>query len=210
VTYCICIGRGRQQGRRRLHMRRTATLCSLPLLLLGLFRPLGAVTAPPAGRSSPSAVVGTEQQPAIQTYCIACQAAVTAMGSDGCQAACGLLPPSTAPAKDICTWVVGFVSMCADIQDWIKAGDNASSICTHLGFCGSGCQCGVCTAATGGPDGRCLGFPNDCGHNNSGSQQRPSSPGASPWPSFNRSGVSVCLDGQCGDAHSVGCCLTCF
>jgi hypothetical protein len=149
-----------------------------------------------------TAVEGAE----VQTYCVACTAVVQALGANGCKTACSVLPD---PASQICTWMVDYLSMCADIENWLKQGLSDEDICTHLGYCGSGCQCGVCTEAVAGPSGRCLGFPNDCGHNAS----------AVPAALFGansdgavRDGLEpqTCFDGQCGDPKSVGCCLTCF
>ena len=170
---------------------------------------------------------GTRQSQ-VQTYCVACQSAVGAMGSGGCKLACGILPM---PASAICEWVQGFVSMCADIAAWLKQGLSPEEICKHLGYCGTECQCGVCSAlsyppprlgvylsqahpsdrtrnaflctapAAAGPAGRCLGFPNDCGNAHR------------PLPRALRAEhaeVGVCFDGQCGDRNSTGCCLTCF
>ena len=107
--------------------------------------------APPAGRSveppgPPGGLRGitvTAGQPRVQTYCVACQSAVGAMGSGGCKLACGILPM---PASAICEWVQGFVSMCADIAAWLKQGLSPEEICKHLGYCGTECQCGVCSA----------------------------------------------------------------
>ena len=74
---------------------------------------MGGITA-----GQPTA--GTRQSQ-VQTYCVACQSAVGAMGSGGCKLACGILPM---PASAICEWVQGFVSMCADIAAWLKQLDS--------------------------------------------------------------------------------------
>ena len=83
------------------------------------------------------------RQPHVQTYCVACKSAVGAISSGGCKLACGILPM---PASAICEWVQGFVSMCADIAAWLKQGLSPEEICKHLGYCGTECQCGVCSA----------------------------------------------------------------
>ena len=142
----------------------------------------------------------------VQTYCVACTAVVQALGASGCKMACSVLPN---PAAEICAWMVGYLAMCADIEKWLKQGLSDEDICTHLGYCGSDCQCGVCTAAVAGPSGRCLGFPNDCGHNGSAF---PSGLLGATGGGAERGGLEprTCFDGQCGDPKSIGCCLTCF
>ena len=88
------------------------------------------------------------RQPHVQTYCVACKSAVGAISSGGCKLACGILPM---PASAICEWVQGFVSMCADIAAWLKQGLSPEEICKHLGYCGTECQCGVCSALPSSP-----------------------------------------------------------
>ena len=143
----------------------------------------------------------------VETYCIACTAVVQALGTSGCKTACDVLP---APASQICAWMVAYLSMCANIENWLKQGLSDEDICTHLGYCGSGCQCGVCTEAVAGPSGRCLGFPNDCGHNASTLPSGLFGSTAGDVPVWDGVEPRACFDGQCGDPKSIGCCLTCF
>ena len=155
----------------------------------------------------------TAQAPPPNSYCLACEAAVQSMGSQGCKIICTALPPG--PEQEICEWVLGYSQMCASIEAWLKKGLNDTEICTHIGFCGSDCQCGVCTQATAGPEGRCLGIPNSCGHNASALVPSVSTHAvsASAVDSQGRTTANrseVCFDGQCGDPKSIGCCVTCL
>jgi|EP01046_Picozoa_sp_COSAG06_P065520 hypothetical protein len=192
---------------KRLLMRRNRS--PVQRLRVGILVVLVGLAIASAAAATQS--TANETQADVQTYCIACAAVVQAMGADGCKAACSALP---APASEICAWMVGYLSMCADIENWLKQGLSDEDICTHLGYCGSDCQCGVCVQAVAGPDGRCLGFPNDCGHNAS-SALPPALFSDAPGerqvarPSELQS-PQVCFDGQCGDPNSIGCCLTCF
>merc|ERR1712151_14417 len=79
-----------------------------------------------------------------------------ALESTSCSAVCTYFTP---PEDKICEYIVQYSGFC-------KKFNNApvNETCTLLGFCGSPCECGVCTNATAGPEGRCLGAPNDCGH----------------------------------------------
>lgn len=133
------------------------------------------------------------------TYCTACTEVVKEVQSDGCEAvACSAIPP---PGDEICSWLLSASGVCQEIIKWLDQGLTPDAICKDLGWCGSACECGVCTQAGAGPSGRCLGAPNDCGH----AQE-------SSVPAFlqNKTRSGFCFDGQCGDPGSIGCCLTCF
>lgn len=99
--------------------------------------------------------------------------------------------------------------LCEELEKILSGGETPEQACTDLGLCGTACECGVCTQTGSGPNGRCLGFPNDCGH-------------ASTVPAWLRTRAieadeqqpppsNFCLDGQCdGSSDHMGCCLTCF
>jgi len=98
--------------------------------------------------------------------------------------------------------------LCQELINKLSGGETPTQACTDIGLCGSACECGVCTQDAAGPDGRCLGAPNDCGH------QTPALPS---WArdaiasSDATENVGFCLDGQCdGTPANIGCCLTCF
>jgi len=142
------------------------------------------------------------------TWCDSCAVIVKQVEDNGCKALpviCAALP---APANVICSLLtVGGV--CDDFVAKIKAKhDTPEEACEYLGYCGSPCQCGVCTAELAGPNGRCLGIPNSCGHEVSTSTRYnlSTSPSADiPTPPKN-----FCLHGQCDGPDHYGCCLTCF
>jgi hypothetical protein len=178
----------------------------LPFLVLVLVAAgaIGSVVLPHAALDVPTT---TDPRNSTNTYCVACQSAVRAMGADGCKLVCGMMPPGSVEEL-ICGWIVGYSQLCQNIEGWLKQGLSPENICTHMGFCGSDCQCGVCTVATSGSDGRCLGIPNSCGHNQSKSSSMHHV--ARGRRVENASHSDVCWDGQCGDQGSTGCCLTCF
>ena len=67
------------------------------------------------------------------------------------------------------------------------------------------CECGVCRPDAAGPNGRCLGVPNDCG--NVPVEETPA------WlvERADHPNSKFCFEGQCdGTQASYGCCLTCF
>lgn len=129
-------------------------------------------------------------------YCTTCTEVVGEVQSQGCDLACSGIPP---PGDMICSWMLRASGLCQEIIKWLDQGLTPAAICKDMGFCGSACECGVCTQAGAGPNGRCLGAPNDCGHS-----------GAAPGFLKDQSNSKFCLDGQCGDSGSIGCCLTCF
>ena len=135
----------------------------------------------------------------VQTYCVACTAVVQALGASGCKTACSVLPD---PASQICTWMVNYLSMCADIENWLKQGLSDEDICTHLGYCGSGCQCGVCTEAVA--DQRAVHRPERLA-NASALPSALGSPVMAQCAMASRKHAS--MDNV---AEMVGCCLTCF
>ena len=147
-----------------------------------------------------------------QLYCSACTTVVNAVLGQGCSLACSALGPP--PISTICGWILDASGVCGAIKIAIAAGETPTQVCTDLGFCGSSCQCGVCTHEAADPsDGRCLGLPYDCGHPN-------------PEPTFMRDrslppvqrvsgevrGESeFCVGAKCdGSSANYGCCLTCM
>merc|ERR1712216_625730 len=125
-------------------------------------------------------------------YCTACTEVVGEVQSKGCGLACSAIPP---PGDVICEWMLSLTGLCQKIIKWLDQGLTPTAICKDMGFCGTACECGVCTQAGAGPDGRCLGAPNDCGH----------AAAAKPGFLFNPPGnprSKFCLDGQCGDKGS--------
>ena len=135
-------------------------------------------------------------------YCTACTEIANEVVSEGCSLACDALPP---PANTICDWILSMTGLCAELEKILSGGETPEQACTDLGFCGSACECGVCTQAAAGPSGRCLGFPNDCGHSTPKVPAWLKPPPKDPTPS------NFCVDGQCdGSGSSYGCCLTCF
>ena len=185
-----------------------AVAATYPAWVMALLLRLACAPAVVSVARPPSEMLplSTEVAANTNTYCLACEAAVRVMGKQGCKLVCTAMPPG--PEQEICEWVLGYSHMCVSIEGWLKRGLNDSEICTHLGFCGSDCQCGVCTAATAGPGGRCLGAPNSCGHNASAASRGQVSSGVGVAAAVNRS--AVCFDGQCGDPLSIGCCVTCL
>eukprot|EP00325_Prymnesiales_sp_UTEX-LB-985_P023127 CAMPEP_0174726520 /NCGR_PEP_ID=MMETSP1094-20130205/47974_1 /TAXON_ID=156173 /ORGANISM="Chrysochromulina brevifilum, Strain UTEX LB 985" /LENGTH=188 /DNA_ID=CAMNT_0015928117 /DNA_START=377 /DNA_END=943 /DNA_ORIENTATION=- len=169
--------------------------------------------------------------PANNTYCMACEAVAKVVILHGCEIAkdtCTTLP---APASTICQWIAT-----SDICPYVANFTAPYTACKNLGLCGTECECGVCkfrglkpcrgttcdrgclqptpplrvipvagTKSIAGPNGRCLGAPNSCGHTTVETILGRDS------VSHNRVGhLDVCLDGQCNQPESVGCCLTCF
>lgn len=164
-------------------------------------------------------------------YCDACVEVAKELESQGCDLACDLIPaPYAAMALNpsngrcscyshvldtrwnrgdlICSWILDMTDLCQELINKLSGGETPTQACTDIGLCGSACECGVCTQDAAGPDGRCLGAPNDCGH------QTPALPS---WArdaiasSDATENVGFCLDGQCdGTPANIGCCLTCF
>lgn len=147
-----------------------------------------------------------------QLYCSACTTVVNAVLGQGCSLACSTL--GAPPITTICGWILDATGVCDVIKRAIAAGETPTKVCTDIGFCGSSCQCGVCTHEAADPtDGRCLGLPYDCGHPN-------------PEPSFMRDRSSppvqrvsgevrgeseFCIGAKCdGSSANYGCCLTCM
>ena len=131
--------------------------------------------------------------PTNNTYCEACELVAGGLLKHGCGWAkngCKSLPPLE---HELCDWLVT-ASLCPYLVNHFNS---SLAACTDLGLCGSECECGVCTKSTLGPNGRCLGAPNSCGH----------SAKISPFESDPR---GQCFDGQCDQPASVGCCLTCY
>jgi len=144
--------------------------------------------------------------PKENLYCEACTELAETLESEGCDMACNAIP---APGNEICSWILDASGMCQEIINKITGGESPEQACTDIGFCGSDCECGVCTKDAAGPNGRCLGMPNDCGHE------------VDVDPSWARrdtlaidedkKNVGICFDGQCdGTPGNIGCCLTCF
>ena len=126
--------------------------------------------------------------------------------SEGCSLVCDAIPP---PGNVICSWIMSMSNLCAELEKILSGGATPTDACTDIGLCGSACECGVCTQNAAGPNGRCLGMPNDCGHANSNIPTwlipAPPAGAVKPPPS------NFCVDGQCdGSSESLGCCLTCF
>merc|ERR1711971_59809 len=133
-------------------------------------------------------------------YCTSCQAIVQAAEKAvNCSAVCEHFK---APTNQICEYLVTSTGICDKIGHM-----PADQVCTKVGLCGSPCECGVCTEATAGPEGRCLGAPNDCGHSPKEAHAEMTFPRALMTVSAKSS--FACLDGRC-DAEHLGCCLTCF
>ena len=131
--------------------------------------------------------------PTNNTYCEACELVAGGLLTHGCGWAkngCKSLQPLE---HELCDWLVT-ASLCPYLVNHFNS---SLAACTDLGLCGSECECGVCTKSTLGPNGRCLGAPNSCGH----------SAEISP---FESDPLGHCFDGQCDQPASVGCCLTCY
>ena len=142
------------------------------------------------------AFVAPPTQPANNTYCKACETVAAGVLTYGCgwaKEGCTNLPPL---AHELCGWLVTS-ALCPYL---VSHFNSSLAACTDLGLCGSACECGVCTSSSLGPEGRCLGAPNSCGH--SAVDQ------IAPFDSNPL--VGHCLDGQCDRPASVGCCLTCY
>lgn len=140
-------------------------------------------------------VVFVASPPTNNTYCEACELVTGGLLTHGCgwaKGGCAKLPPLS---HELCEWLVT-ASLCPYL---VSHFNSSLAACTDLGLCGSACECGVCTESSLGPTGRCLGAPNSCGH--SGRRFVPFNP--DPL-------VGTCLDGQCDQPASVGCCLTCY
>ena len=135
--------------------------------------------------------------PTNNSYCEACELVAGGLITHGCgwaKGGCKTLPPLE---HELCEWLVT-ASLCPYL---VSHFNSSLAACTDLGLCGSECECGVCTESSLGPNGRCLGAPNSCGH-----------PGRSFLPLTFESDplVGHCFDGQCDQPASVGCCLTCY
>lgn len=132
--------------------------------------------------------------PTNNTYCETCEKVAAEVMANGCEWAktgCASLPT---PENALCTYVFITSGLCPYL---VKLA-TPYAVCKDVGLCGTECECGVCTNSTAGPHGRCLGVPNSCGH----------VPASTFEPAKTQAGI--CLDGQCGDKDSVGCCLTCL
>jgi hypothetical protein len=119
---------------------------------------------------------------------------------------CASLPP---PASTICAALTVTSGLCDDIVAKIKEKfDTPEQACKYLGYCGTSCECGVCSEELAGPRGRCLGIPSSCGHQvPKGSRYNltASLSGASAEDPSNS-----CISSRCDRPESYGCCLTCF
>ena len=133
--------------------------------------------------------------PTNNSYCEACELVAGGLLTHGCgwaKGGCKTLPPLE---HELCEWLVT-ASLCPYL---VSHFNSSLAACTDLGLCGSECECGVCTKSSLGPNGRCLGAPNSCGH-----------PRRIVSPFESAPLIGHCFDGQCDQPASVGCCLTCY
>ena len=161
-------------------------MASTTTILLALAVSLAAAFSPAPGNNN--------------LYCDTCTEVAGELESKGCELACESLP---APGDVICSWIFSMTGLCEVLIKMISGGESPQEACADLGLCGSNCECGACTQASAGAEGRCLGVPSSCGHYTS------SLPG---WarealaPKHVERNLRVCLDGQCdGSSSSYGC-----
>lgn len=152
-------------------------------------------------------------------WCSGCTTVASSVLKKGCSTACKVLPNPLASA--VCSWIVGKANLCKKILDWLTKGDSTQSVCKKIGFCNSACQCGVCTPAIAGPDGRCLGAIRSCNHPYTKltlSDMFALSEEARDFNSLaskeqlaeDPESVGFCLRGRCDGPSNYGCCLTCL
>lgn len=159
-------------------------------------------------------------------YCSACTWLIDKLTGKACAWACKAIPNPIAAA--ICSFVVSKANLCSRIADWVAKGDSKEVVCKKLGFCNNACQCGLCTPAIAGPDGRCLGLISSCGHpypQLTASDMFALSPGpsrdfsslagansgnCSKSNEADKLDAGFCLHGRCDGKAHYGCCLTCF
>jgi hypothetical protein len=147
-------------------------------------------------------------------YCDACTAVANAILGQGCSLACSTVCAGIPGCATVCGWILDETGVCDLIKRAIAAGETPVGACTDIGFCGSSCECGVCTREAADPStGRCLGLPYDCGHPNAEpSFMRDRS--LPPVPRVNgevRGESEFCIGAKCdGNSANYGCCLSCL
>merc|ERR1719183_3508141 len=132
--------------------------------------------------------------------------------TNGCTAACAMLGY---PLGEMCAWLMAQSgATCKQVTTRMMGGENKTQICTHLGFCGTPCECGVCTKGSSKTKGhgRCLGLPYSCNVTSTPRHTALSSALSSVQHALQTKVDSKwCMAAQCdGTPENWGCCLTCF